>query len=373
MRLCIICSIVKWAVNPRRWVEYYVERGYDVHVIGHGEIDIPGATMHHLTTISKINFITGPIQTRRIIKRIKPDIVHAYGITPFGYYGALSGFHPFIASAWGSDVAEFPEKSRILNCIVKYALKKADFVHTGDMTGKKRLMELGCEERKIFIQPSGIDTKRFSPKARSKSLRKKLGIDDKYSVFLGRRLEPPYSVDVFIKAIPKVLDSIDNVMFLVGGTGPLESEIKKLANDLGVSEHVIFIGGIPNEKMHEYLASVDVYVETRRAPEKPGGGIGAMTMEAMACGTPLILTEKPYLVTYANGLANEPWFRGVVYEPLDSEGLAEKIIYLLKNDELRKKLSEETRKIAIEIGDLSKNIDKWGKIYKSLKDAGKYP
>jgi len=360
MRLCFICSIVKWAVNPRRWVNYFVEKGYDVHVIGHGEVDIPGAKMRHLTTISKVNFITGPIQTRRIIRKIKPDIVHALGVTPFGFYGALSGFHPFIVSAWGSDIAEIPEKSPILKLMVKYVLKKADVVHTGGgEPGKIRVLELGCAEEKIFVHTNAIDVNRFSPKARSESLRKRLGINDKYSVFLGRRLEPGYNVDVFIKAIPEVLERIDNVMFLLGGTGPLEPKMRKLARDLGVSEHVIFIGGIPNEKMHEYLASVDVYVDTFHGSERGGQGMGMTTYEAMACETPQLLADRVFL-------RSSDLVRGLIYNPLDSEDLAKKIIFLLKNKDVRNKIGKNSRDVVLKNANFEKIMKKWENVYQNL-------
>jgi len=47
-----------------------------------------------------------PLKIRRLIKKIKPDIVHAHYVTQYGFCGAFSGFHPFIVSPGESDIAE---------------------------------------------------------------------------------------------------------------------------------------------------------------------------------------------------------------------------------------------------------------------------
>lgn len=92
-----------------------------------------------------------------------------------------------ILSAWGSDIATDPEKPRILRFFVKFTLKKADLVHTCDEVGMSRLIELGCDRAKIFVQHWGVDTNLFSPQARSPSLRKTLGINCTYSVIMTRK------------------------------------------------------------------------------------------------------------------------------------------------------------------------------------------
>ena len=47
------------------------------------------------------------------IAQFKPDVVHAHYATSYGLIGALSGFHPFVISAWGTDVMKFPQKNFI--------------------------------------------------------------------------------------------------------------------------------------------------------------------------------------------------------------------------------------------------------------------
>jgi glycosyltransferase involved in cell wall biosynthesis len=357
-----ICYISTKSIHTRRWVEYFAEKGHKVHLITPEYDDIKGVKIHEVNPeVSKLSPLFKATIIRKLVKKIKPDVIHAHQVVPFGLYGALSGFHPFVVSAWGSDIAIFPEKSNIHKILVKYALKMADLVHTGDEPGKERLIELGCDENKILIQPMGIDTNRFFPRARSEDLRRKLGIEDKYSVLCARWFKPQYNIDIFIKAMPYVLKEIHNVIFIICGAGHLELELKKLVEELEINKNVVFTGLIHNEEMPKYLASIDVYVDTAiHFTSKGGGGIGVTTMEAMACETPQILAKSVSVNESSN------WFHGLTYEPLNPKDLAKTIVYLFKNAELGIEIGKKSRETALEIGDWKKNLKIQENFYEKL-------
>ncbi len=370
MKICVLADAI--SIHTKKWVEYFAkEHEIDLITFSYTKKEkeyVPEKFYKEcnnvrLYKISKnVPFIfISPFKIRKIIKKMDPDIVHAHYVTQYGFCGALSGLHPFVVSAWGGDIARDPEKSKIFRFLVKFALKKADLVHTGDEPGKKRLLELGCDEGKIFIQPFGIDVNRFSPEAKSKSLKEKLGITDKYSVINARHLKPEYDVNTFIKAIPWVLKKIDNVKFIVGGGGFIERELRELVLKLGINDYVLFLRGVEHDEMHRYLASVDIYVDTFvEGTHKGGGGIGATTMEAMSCGTPQILAKSVSVNESSN------WFYGLTYEPLNPKDLAKTIVYLLKNEELRIEIGKKSREMAIEIGDWEKNLKIQESFYEKL-------
>lgn len=372
MRICFVGNA--GSVHVKRWAKYFVDRGYEVHVISHikHKVDgtyvdkltngIAGATVHELATISKLNFLMGPLQTRGLIKKIKPDIVHAHQVTPYGFYAACSGFHPLVVSALGDDISTNPEKSEILRLMCKFVLKKADLLHTGDARGEKRLIELGADKRRVFIQPWGVDTSRFSPNARKRAL----VATGTYSVINMRYLtDRNYNVDIFIKALPHVLKIMGNVKFIIGGSGKLEPELRKLSDELGVKEKVIFLGGISHEKAPEHIASADVYVDTAiRAKKKGGGGIGVGLMEAMACGTPQVAAKSDEILDLGEK------FGGLLFEPQNPKDLAEKIIYLLRNKKIREDLGKRGRKLALEIGSWDKNLMEFEGEYERLIEIG---
>jgi len=360
------------SVHTRTFLGYFVERNYDVHLITYTPSDIKGVKTHKIAT-PRFMVPLRTIQAFTLVRRIRTQILHAFYLTNNGFIGALSGFHPFIATPMGSDITTDPEQSRIFRFLVDSAIKGADLVHATDNFSRIRLMELGCPEEKIIVQQFGVDTNRFSPRARSQLLREKMGIEDKYSVLCARWWRPLYNVRILVKAIPFVLKKVPNVRFILLGGGPLESELRNLARELGVYENILFVGKISSQEMPKYMASVDLYVDPvslyrynalgNVVMAKGDSGIGQTTREAMACGTPQILSDMP-------GLKMSELFRGLTYRQLDPEDLGEKISQLLLDTKLRLRLGEESRKAVLQWCDFAKIMKKWEDIYHELKETG---
>jgi glycosyltransferase involved in cell wall biosynthesis len=302
-----------------------------------------------------------------LVKKIKPDILHAHQVVPFGLYGALSGFHPFVVSPWGSDVAEFPEKSKIHRFLGEYVLKKADAVSAGDEIVESRLMKLKCSKEKIVpLRISSVDTDMFHPSKRSEALIKAIGAENEFLVLNARPLTPSYHVDVFIRAIPFVIREIPNVKFIILlGRGSERHRLEELAQKLDVNDGVLWMQGVPHSKMPEYLATTDIYVDTfvnivnNKAIDK-GNGIGVTTLEAMACATPQILPDR---IEVTSG----DLYQGITYRPLDYQDLADKIIELLQNEQLRKEIGDKSRNAAIKIVDENVVMRKWEELYFNLQ------
>jgi len=363
------------SVHTRRFLSYLASKGFNIHLITYTPSRIENVKIHNVAT-ARTRIPLRIIQSIRLIRMIRPDVLHAFYITNNGVVAALSGFHPLVLSAWGDDIATDPERSGILKLLIKLALKVATLVETTDELGRERLMELGCDPRKTFVQNMGVDTTLFSPNARSETLRKELKIDNSYSVLCARWWKSEYRVDVCIKAIPLVLQRIPNVKFIFLGGGPLELELRDLAAKLGVSENTLFIGKILEEEMPKYLANVDVYVDTvgdsrARAllfdfqgniiKARGGGGMGQTTRQAMACGTPQLLSDHL-------NVRHADWFRGLMYKQLDHRDLAEKIITLLNDKKLRMHIGQESRKIALDLCDVTKIMRKWEAVYHALAE-----
>ncbi|MGD8545890.1 MAG: glycosyltransferase family 4 protein [Candidatus Bathyarchaeota archaeon] len=371
------------SVHTKRWLTYFVDKGYDVNLItstAKRARTIKGVKTHELRfSLARDTYYRAhaafPLRVwkiRKTVKKIDPDVLHAHYITNYGVCAALSGFHPLVLTPWGSDITTDPERSRLRKFLIKYAFERADLVHINTQVGRNRLIELGCDPRKIFMQRWGVDTIRFSPKARSLSLRRSLGIDNAYSVLCARYWRPLYNVEVFIKAVPLVLKKIENVKFIMLGGGPLEPKLKLLARSLEVYENIIFIGRVPEAEMPAYLASVDVYVDpiSDYRPDMPGnvvvarggGGIGQTTRQTMSCGT-------PYLLSDTINKSSVDHFHGLFYKQMDHRDLARKIIYILSNEKLRREIGEKSRKVALEIFEMNKIMKQWETVYHNLKDG----
>jgi glycosyltransferase involved in cell wall biosynthesis len=360
MRIC--CVGDGGSIHTQRWVNYFARKSHEVHLIcwtllpGYDE----NIHTHSLTRLPPrkwtryVSALLWIFQTWRLIKKIKPDVVDGHFITSYGFLAACSRFHPLVVSAWGSDVLVLPKRNFLFKAITKYALERADVVTCDAEHLKTALMELGTEPQKISVVYFGTDTDKFKPAQRNRGLEQALGIVDSPTVISLRSLEPIYDIDVLINAIPLVLKEVPEARFIIGGRGSQEAELKELARSLGVLESIKFVGFIRNEEIPQYLTSSDVYVSTSSSD----AGLSAATAEAMACELPVVVTDFG---------DNRRWVKdgenGFVVPLRDPRALAERIIYLLKNEDARMEFGRKNREIIKEKNDYSKEMEKTERIY----------
>ena len=367
MKICYLGNAE--SIHTQRWVQYFADQGHQVHLISKNPCDLlKGVTQHYLKRLHESNenevgafsalnlFVIIP-QVKSIIKKVAPDILHSHFVLDYGSYGAISGFHPFVISAWGSDVLESPKRSKSLRALTRYALKGADLITCDGENSKEAMIHLGIPDGRIKIISHGIDTNRFHPGRRNEPLRGKLGLSGHPSAISTRHLKPVYDVGSFIKAMPSVLKDIPDAKFIIAGDGSEKESLMKLAGSLGVSSNVIFTGIIKHEELPRYIASSDVYVSTSISD----GGIAVSTLEAMASGFAPVVTDVG---------DNRKWIKdgenGFVVPAGDSKMLAERIIYLLRNKDILRRFGAANRSIVEERADYYKEMEKMGRIYEDL-------
>jgi glycosyltransferase involved in cell wall biosynthesis len=346
-------------IHTQRWVKYFADKGYYVHLISarsFGGCNIRGVTLHVLRTLPHVRILYFPLwvflgatNTRKIIRRIKPDVIHAHYVTNYGLIGASSGFHPFVLTTWGSDILVAPRQSRIMNLMVKFVLRKADLVTCDGENMRSELLKFGVAAEKLHLILHGVDTQKFCPLPKNEKLNRELGTSNFPVVISIRNLYPIYNVETLIKAVPLVLKQIPDVKFLIVGEGNQKKYLIDLVRSLNIVENVKFIGHISHYDVPHYLALAEVYVSTSLSD----AGASISLLEAMACGISPIITEV--------GDANE-WIsdgkNGFIIPVKDPKLLSEKIVYLLKNEEIRQRFGKINRRIVQEKSDYFKEMAK---------------
>lgn len=146
--------------------------------------------------------------------------------------------------------------------------------------------EFGVAPRRVDLVPGGVDLERFRLGDR-RAARARLGLPQKRRILLTvRRLVPRMGLDALLEAMVAVRDAHPDVLLLVGGTGPLAEALAARARELRLNGHVRFLGFIPDEKLATYYQAADAFVLPTRAQE----GFGLPTLEAFACGVPVLGT-----------------------------------------------------------------------------------
>lgn len=192
--------------------------------------------------------------------------------------------------------------------------------------------------RRVAMIPPGYDDARFFPvgEASRQNLRRHLGFEGPVFFSLGR-LARTKGFDLLIRAFSVTARRIPEARLALGVGGEnlstsqhaLMEELKKTARDAGVSDKVDFLGYIPHHRTVDYYRAADVFVLSSRVEP-----FGMTAVEAMACGTPTV-------VTVHGGLCRSLTFgRNALFaDPNDIEDLGITMMKPLRHQRLRARLS----------------------------------
>jgi glycosyltransferase involved in cell wall biosynthesis len=357
------------SIHTQRWVKYFAGRGHEVHLISPEQFqdgDIERVELYVLKSFplririlsALMNLLLYVIQIKRLIRKIKPDILHAHYVADNGFRGALSGFHPLVISAWGSDVLIAPKTSKISKWAIRFAVKRADLIICLGENLVKTVEELGANPARVRVNLMGVDTEKFAPLAGDTSLRKKeLGLFDSPIIISTRKLKPVYNVETLIKAIPLVLEKAIDAKFVIVGSGPEEDYLKGLAKSLGVLDSTKFLGQIAHDELPSYLVSADIYVSTSLSDSGP-----VSTLEAMACELPVVVTDSGQHRNWIKDGVN-----GFIVPMKSPEELASKIIHLLNSKNDRIKFGKANRRVVEQKAYHEKELEKLEKLYEEVE------
>ena len=138
----------------------------------------------------------------------------------------------------------------------------------------------------VITVPGAVDLDRFRPPADRARVRQGLGLADGSALLLTvRDLQPRMGLDTLLRALAE-LAADHRLTCVIGGSGELRPVLERLAAELGLSGIARFAGHIPEKALPLYYQAADVFVLPTRALE----GFGLVTVEALACGTPVVAT-----------------------------------------------------------------------------------
>ncbi len=140
---------------------------------------------------------------------------------------------------------------------------------------------------RIRVIPGGADLARFCLPDDPVAVRRQLRLPlNKVILVTVRNLVPRMGLDQFLRAVALLGDEGRDVMVLIGGEGPLREDLQSLAGDLGVADRVRLLGYLPEEQLPHYYQAADLVLMPTHELE----GFGLVTVEALACGTPVLGT-----------------------------------------------------------------------------------
>jgi len=295
---------------------------------------------------------------RRKTIEINPDIVHAEGTTaPYSLAAAfIRNRYPTLLTVMGVQlkITKFYKDKRIgfiysmlyKRPIERYVISKIPHIIVQSSHIKNLFSKM--TNSKIYVVPEGIESEKIQGTQPH-------DLNEKIDTFLAVMLSRLKGIDILIEAIPNVLKSVPDLKVYIAGSGEEEEELKNVVKDLGVENHVKFLGYISDEEeINRYYMACKIVVVPSRWDVEPFA-----PLNAAASGKPSIVSDK------CNSSVIEDGNTGFVFKSEDVEELSSKMVKLLTNDTLREEMGKAAMERAKEY-DWSKIVDRKVEIYKEV-------
>lgn len=302
---------------------------------------------------------------RNVIKQTDPDIIHIHSPVVLGNIAHISASElrkPIIATNHFLPInmsRSLASESFIGKhfCNVSYYYlvsfcNRCQYVTAPTATALGLLYEHGLRAPARAIS-NGIDLQKFTPGERDPQLLQRFGLPTDRPLLLHvNRLSEEKRVNVLLDAMTRI--KTEAHLALVS-TGPAEADLRLQAERLRIADRVSFLGFISDTDLLILRRSADLFVIPSEADLQ-----SLSTMEAMACGLPVIAANAYALPELVHHEEN-----GLLFQPGNSDELADGIDRLLNDRDLRARMGEQSLKI-IAAHDHGKVLDEWEEVYHRL-------
>jgi glycosyltransferase involved in cell wall biosynthesis len=161
--------------------------------------------------------------------------------------------------------------------------------------------DYGIPASRVSVVPGGVDVERFRPAESRVAARAHLGWpEDRQIIFCIRRLVHRMGLENLIAAFGKIAPRYPKATLVIAGRGPLAADLKALADSLGLGEQIRFAGFVSDADLPLAYAAADFSIVPSDALE----GFGLITLESLACGTPVLVTPIGGLPEAVSGLSS---------------------------------------------------------------------
>jgi len=281
---------------------------------------------------------------------------------PSVYYLKKKYDVPIVISI-AEDLWNKPQSSLLAKTFFKYqkwqlkiALKHSDVITVPNETGFKYLNKKYPEyAQKLKLIPGFIEMDIFNLSIDADDLKKTYA---KHIIILvPQRLVLNKGVDIAIKALVPVVKKFPDVKMLIAGKGPLEKTLRNIVNELNLISYVEFLGELDHYiELPKYYALADIIIVPSRseAGQPPNSAAEPMAM------------EKPVIISEACDIKGVLGSSVIRFKTGDVNDLSSKIIYLLENPDIAKKLGKKARKTILERYSISNFLNAYDEIYDSL-------
>jgi phosphatidylinositol alpha-1,6-mannosyltransferase len=275
------------------------------------------------------------------LTRGRQAIVHCGRALPEGFAALVSrrvyGGPPYVCWTHGEELA-YARTSRELTLLLSKVHRGAAGFIANSHNTRRMLEAIGVAEHRIQVIHPGVDPERFGPSAASSDLRRRLAPAGGLVLLSVGRLQRRKGHDAVLRALLRLGGSADAMRYVIVGDGDERPRLQQLAADLGIQQHVTFVGEVSDSELPSYYGAADLFVHPNRDDRGDIEGFGIVFLEAAAAGLPVIGGNSGGVPE-----ALEDGVTGFLVDERDPWELVRKIRLLAESEDLRRRLGDAGR------------------------------
>jgi colanic acid/amylovoran biosynthesis glycosyltransferase len=296
----------------------------------------------------------------KVLQLRDPDLMHIYfGHTAVHLVPFLEIWEkPAVVSFHGMDVQlragqpEYPQQMKKMLQLVQLALVRSESL-------RDRVIDLGCDPSKVRINRTGIPLHHFPRHERAAPA------DDAWHFVQACRLIPKKGICTALSAFARVAGEFPKARFTLAGEGPMLGEIKEFLKREQLQDRVTLKGFLGQEELNALYQTAHVFVHpSEMTSDQNQEGIPNSMLEAMSTGLPVLATLHggiPEAVTDGQN--------GFLVEERDAEGLADRMLRIMRQPELWKDMGLRASNAMAENFEQRKQIARLEGFYREAMEA----
>jgi D-inositol-3-phosphate glycosyltransferase len=253
----------------------------------------------------------------------------------------VATFHTLAQTKLRARVGEREPARR--STVESLVMRDADAIIVSTEEEKQDIVRLyNAHPHKVTVIPAGVNLDTFKP-VNKQIARQRVGIHENQVILYVGRIEPLKGIDVLLKAAALLDNTDDTRVLIVGGNPGSDTELdrlKALTSELGIDEMVTFTGSVKQNELPNYYSAADVFVLPSHSES-----FGLAALEAMACGTPVVVSRVGGLKTFIDSGET-----GYLVPWRCPEPFAQRLEMLLANPRLQEAMGEAARAKALQMG-----------------------
>lgn len=284
---------------------------------------------------------------KRVIGEFQPDVIHAGPIQTAAFLAALSGFPRLVSMSWGYDLMVDADRSPAWRWLTRFTLRRSAALVGDCEPVRQRALAFGMPGERIVTFPWGVDLHHFAPEGRWEVPQSDSA--PPMCLLSTRSWEPIYGVEVLAQGFAKAARSLraDRLQLIMLGNGSLAGSLRQIFDRAGVSGQVFFPGQVNQDDLPRYYRMADLYVSASRTD-----GTSISLLEALACGTPALLSDIP-----GNREWLQPGREGWYFQDGNSDELAQAILQAANQRERLPEMGRAARLLAERRADWKNNFE----------------